>query len=476
MGWFPLQHIELVHDTAVAEIGTQTGANALDAFIREAKEKGPLSLPVKKQEMKREETLDQFLANRPMVDQLVMKNILPSAETEEQVAAAQKRLLKNQKKPKKDSISIIESNLNKGWSASNPLELTEDQVDRIAVEIVYKIPLTKQKKTFSSYESVFSGATLLQELQAGVPSIVPKFQNGISADQATTLATNLTERHIIYNVQEPEKPAFKPKNLYQPSCVMTEYSILNFNKICHKPEKSLNAYKESIAYVGEIVEAMKKYLPDFETLRASPEFRGFSLRLSTLQIADLKGSSQAEQTVFWVNLFNALILYAHVKFKPPTTATERRFLFEYCYVYFNGKRWSLQDIETEALKFATKEDPLVYLCLSDATASTPATFIFSADNLEDTKIFATRHFFRRCVKFNPNDYEIQFPRLFQRVWKDLKIEKEDLVQLFKPYMMGMERDEVTKMTELGQKIDVKFLPYSYQPSYLFEETSPLSPR
>ena len=221
---------------------------------------------------------------------------------------------------------------------------------------------------------------------------------------------------------------------------------------------------------------MKRYLPDLDSLRQSPEFHCFALRLSTLQVADLKGASHDEQAVFFINLFNALILYAHCKFKPPTNATERRYMYEHCFVYFNGRRWSIQEIETEALKSATKADPLVYLCLSDATMSTPATFIFSEANLSDTKLFATRHFFRRAVKFDANNYEVEFPRLFQRIWKDLKMEKEDLIALFKPYMAGANREEITKMQELNQKIEVKFAAYSFQPSYIFEETSPLSPR
>lgn len=222
---------------------------------------------------------------------------------------------------------------------------------------------------------------------------------------------------------------------------------------------------------------MKKYLPsDFVSLRNSPEVYCFSLHLAVLQCVSVDALSSEERRVFWINLFNSLILYAHIKFTPPTSAMEKRFMYENCYIYCNKKRYSIQDVETEVLKLATKEDPMVYFCLSDGTNSTPASFIFSTGNYDETKTFAARHFFQRALVFNASNYEIQYPRIVQRLWKDLNFEKTDLLKIITPYLSRDRREEIEEITNLGQEFDIKFLPYSYQPCYIFEEDSPLSPR
>jgi hypothetical protein len=180
--------------------------------------------------------------------------------------------------------------------------------------------------------------------------------------------------------------------------------------------------------------------------------------------------------VMFVNLYNTMVMYTHAKLTPPTTAMDRRFLYEHCMLYMNKKRYSLQDLESEAIKFATKEDPLLYFCLSDCTKSTPATFMITLENFDITKIFAARHFLNRALIFDANNYEITFPKMCQRVWKDLNLSKDELVDMIHPYLAREQRTEITNIREIGGKIEVKFSQYIFDPSYVFEEASVLSPR
>lgn len=57
-----------------------------------------------------------------------------------------------------------------------------------------KVPVGRQKHHFTSYENVFTGATLVQHLKAGGPSIIPSWQDGIPNEQVVTLAGNLIEK------------------------------------------------------------------------------------------------------------------------------------------------------------------------------------------------------------------------------------------------------------------------------------------
>ena len=101
-GWFPLDCVELLHENAIAEIGTNTGEvnicinlvslqentnhtipsqTALDMFIKEL---GPNAnhqvqgiRNIKREHNLRSNSLNEFLASRPVIDKLVEKNILP---------------------------------------------------------------------------------------------------------------------------------------------------------------------------------------------------------------------------------------------------------------------------------------------------------------------------------------------------------------------------------------------------------------
>ena len=220
---------------------------------------------------------------------------------------------------------------------------------------------------------------------------------------------------------------------------------------------------------------MKAMLPDLGLLRRSPELLFFSYHLSYFQLSNLSELNENQRLICFINIYNALIMYTHAKFNPPGNALEKRYLYEYCSIYISGRKYSISDIESEILKDA-KSDPALYFCLSDGTTSTPATFIFTTKNFDQTKQFAARHFLNQAMKFDTGDYVITFPRLVQRMWKDLKVEKEALIHVIQPYLARAKREEIDQLKEMNIEMDVQFFPYSFDSSFIFEEASALSPR
>lgn len=99
-------------------------------------------------------------------------------------------------------------------------------------------------------------------------------------------------------------------------------------------------------------------------------------------------------------------MYSHAKFSPPLNPGEKRLVSEHCAVYTNQKRYAIQDLENECVRFATKENPMVYFCISECTKSTPAVFIFSVANFEMTELFATRHFLNKTLIVDASNYEV----------------------------------------------------------------------
>jgi hypothetical protein len=129
-GWFPLDCVELLHEKAIAEIGTNTGESALDAFMKEYGNNKTVQAPgiknIKRENNLRSTSLNEFLASRPVIDKLVEKNILPSTETLHQVENAQKQLLKSQKKGKRDRSDVIIQKLKSGWLPEDYLGIITD--------------------------------------------------------------------------------------------------------------------------------------------------------------------------------------------------------------------------------------------------------------------------------------------------------------------------------------------------------------
>jgi len=476
-GWFPLEVTELLHESAVAAIGTHTGESALDAFIKEAKER-PVPLTnlhlarATQGQAHRNHSLNELLASKPMHEQVVP--VSESMETSEEIEAAQRRLMKLQKKRKKERADVLIENLRSGWKPTVPYGLTEEQFDRLVTDVVYDIPLTRDKYHFTSYEDVFSGNTLIQNLRAHAHRVSSMWEKGLSTEGATTLAQNLLERNVIVDVADPGRKKFKPKCLYQCHGQQPDYSVLNFDKICASQD-SVDGYALSIQLVGEMIEIAKKFLPSMERMRKSKELRAFGLRIAALQQVRLDGMSADQQKIFFINVHNAAILYTHAKLTPPTNTADKRFVYEHCSIYTNQRRYSIQDLENEVFQFATKSNPWVYFCISDCTKSTPAIFIFSEDNFEMIKHFAIRHFLNRTLIVDSSNYEITCPKVFQRMWKDMGYEKEKLIELIAPYCSKEQREDIQQMSSVGP-IDLKFHAYEFEPCYVFEEASPLSPR
>lgn len=101
-----------------------------------------------------------------------------------------------------------------------------------------------------------------------------------------------------------------------------------------------------------------------------------------------------------------MIMYVHAKFSPPTSVSDKRFAYEYCSIYTNKRRYSIQELESECFDFATKQDIGPCFCISECTKASPAVFIFSVDNYKMTQLYATRHFLKRALVIDGSDYQV----------------------------------------------------------------------
>ena len=97
--------------------------------------------------------------------------------------------------------------------------------------MVHDLPLGREKYHFTNYDDVFTGAALLQALKLHAHRISPRWEKGVSPENAIHLAQNLLERNVVIDMADPGRKKFKAKSVYQCNGQQADYAILNFDKV-----------------------------------------------------------------------------------------------------------------------------------------------------------------------------------------------------------------------------------------------------
>ena len=63
--------------------------------------------------------------------------------------------------------------------------------------------------------------------------------------------------------------------------------------------------------------------------------------------------------------------------------------------------------------------------------------------------------------------QITLPRLCQKIWKDLKIEKAELIPIVKPLLSETQRAAIDRIQQVGE-LSIRFSGSNFTPSYVFE--------
>lgn len=481
VGWFPLDKVEEFHDNPIGEVGTVPEKSALDHFISEVSSKKPsktLEARVRaasaadENKLKKRDSLRSLLETRPMREQLVDKNILASEEATASVIAAQKRLEKTQKKKKKTAADVILERLNHGdVEKKRKYSHDNDKVDE-AILTLSELPRKKQMYHLTSYEDTVTGTTILHHIETEEKFKAAFTYNG-KPDDAKNVGQLLVDWAVIVEASGV-KPKFDKKYLYHIHFMDTEYSVVNLDKIWQGSGGS--GYDVSLELAREVIEATRSSLPNPQDLRGTETQRRIGLHLSRLQKVDIDGLSDMQKHIMWLNIFTTMVLYTHMKFSPPMTMIDRKYLTENCYLRIANETLSLSDIEAKALEAASKANWQVFLCMSDCTVTSPATYLWTEENFDITRTHAVRYFLTKHTDFDAGDYTVTFPKLCQRIWKELEFEnKTDLLDILMPMLPADVRAEYEKASQ-GGTFDVKFATSSHDPMYAFEEEAVLSPR
>eukprot|EP00178_Gracilaria_changii_P025326 TRINITY_DN78090_c0_g1_i1.p1 TRINITY_DN78090_c0_g1~~TRINITY_DN78090_c0_g1_i1.p1 ORF type:complete len:641 (-),score=101.58 TRINITY_DN78090_c0_g1_i1:603-2525(-) len=174
---------------------------------------------------------------------------------------------------------------------------------------------------------------------------------------------------------------------------------------------------------------------DYSSLAKSEQFRKYSLAAAELQHVQLVALNQDERLAFFVNVYNALCLHAHVVHGHPNSVFRRYVFFRALSYRVAGLDMSLDDIEhgilrgnkkPPMLKFIqqlrpsdpkcqhvlTNRDGRIHFVISAGTKSDPPIRILDGENVQEELDDASVEFLSCSVKVDVEKRTVTLPRIF----------------------------------------------------------------
>jgi len=180
--------------------------------------------------------------------------------------------------------------------------------------------------------------------------------------------------------------------------------------ISHRLAKIMSAVLESYASEDRL------HL-DYVGISNSEEFRRYINLLQDLHRVNITALSADEKLVFFLNLYNAMVIHAVIRVGHPGGVIDRRSFFSDFQYLVGGHPYSLTTIQNGILRSNrrppyslsksfgagdkrlelafTKVNPLIHFGLCNGTKSSPIVRFFTPKGVESELRYATREFFQR---------------------------------------------------------------------------------
>ena len=263
---------------------------------------------------------------------------------------------------------------------------------------------------------------------------------------AEKVALHLLESRFLRKVSGPEDKSWSPDDLY----ILTglearSYSgtkCLNTFKMSSAPLSSPDLMAQQIRNI--LLKLFSTFLSedgsavDYHGISKSKLFEQFKLLSVELQRVDLNVMSETEKLAFFINIYNALVIHAHVDKGVPTTTYTRYKFFSSMSYNIGGYVLSLNDIEngilranrasmaTLYMKPFSKTDPRLKIMLSEVeprihfalncgAKSCPPIKTFSGKEVLEQLDVATGAFLENddALYINDDKTEVRLTQLFQ---------------------------------------------------------------
>ncbi|KAI0560195.1 DEP domain containing protein [Gracilaria domingensis] len=196
---------------------------------------------------------------------------------------------------------------------------------------------------------------------------------------------------------------------------------------------------------------------DYSSLAKSEQFRKYTLAAAELQHVQLVALNQDERLAFFVNVYNALCLHAHVVHGHPNSVFRRYVFFRVLSYRVAGLDMSLDDIEhgilrgnkkPPMLKFIqqlrpsdpkcqhvlTNRDGRIHFVISAGTKSDPPIRILDGENVQEELGEASVEFLSCSVKVDVEKRTVTLPRIFYWYSEDFPSPEKNLFLWIAAYL------------------------------------------
>ncbi|PXF41611.1 Vacuolar membrane-associated protein IML1 [Gracilariopsis chorda] len=207
---------------------------------------------------------------------------------------------------------------------------------------------------------------------------------------------------------------------------------------------------------------------DYSSLAKSEHFRKYTLAAAELQRVQLVALNQDERIAFFVNVYNALCLHAHVVHGHPNSVFRRYVFFRLLSYRIAGLDMTLDDIEhgilrgnkkPPMLKFIqqlrpydpkcqhvlTKRDGRIHFVISAGTKSDPPIRILDGDNVQEELDDAAEEFLSFSVKVDIEKRSVTLPRIFYWYLDDFPHPEKSLLLWVASYLSVEESQQLVGM-------------------------------
>ena len=222
----------------------------------------------------------------------------------------------------------------------------------------------------------------------------------------------------------------------------------------------------------------------YDRMKASKEYKDFVALTRSLKRMDLNAlKSRDEQVVFWINLYNVIVIHGVVELGIRESVKEVRNFFKRIEYQVGELLFSPDDMEHGILRgnalppyslfrvFKGKDkrlelvikppDPRIHFALACAAASCPPIGFYTAENLEGELTLAAETFLNfGGIKIDRRRNLVSLSRIFKWYGEDFGGDKADILKFIGAYVH--KKEDRNYLEEYSKSIKVRFQDYDWR--------------
>ena len=349
------------------------------------------------------------------------------------------------------------------------------------------VAVKDRRYRLSSYAKCFVGSE-------AVTWMLANFDDVHSREDAVAVGQQLLAARTFHHVCDEHE--FKDDKLFYRFQRDEAHTVLNIAVLpadCERRpavqvgedvRRSINAlYNAHLAPDGSWV--------DYKAIGASPAFATYKTLACELQTIDLGQLTRNETLALFINIYNALVIHAHVSVGPPTSSWQRwKFFTSYRYL-IGGHEFSLNDIENGVLRgnkrppfsfsaqFGRKDarqafalnpgDARIHFALVCGAKSCPPIKLFQPDSVQETLELAAAAFLESELVVDVEQRRVEASQILNWYLGDFvpsdgakgEFKYHQMLLFAREHAQGALREQLDSLLESTAKVAVSFRTYDW---------------